>query len=1604
MNNKIEEIIRDEEAVWEQRKLSEFVDKAVDNRGKTPPLDENGTHPLIEVAALGGVHPNYSKVDKYLSDDSFENNLRAYIKKGDILFTTVGSIGLVSLMDSREEAAIAQNIVAFRAKENFIPEYLYALFSNEENQYKANRIVMGAVQPSIKVSQLVDVEYMLTRNVKEQKKIGSFFSNIDNLITLHQRISLYFLKINTFVWEQRKLIDFVDVLDGDRGKNYPTSDDFDISGHTLFLNASNVTNDGFLFQDNQFITEEKSNSMGNGKLEEDDIVVTSRGSLGHIAWYNADISSFVPYARINSGMLILRNKKEVETEYLYHFMKSSKGQSQISFISFGSAQPQLTKKGVEDLEVILPIKRDEQVQLGHYFSNLDHLITLHQRKPYFWNKFIVIDWEQRKLGDILISLQNNTLSRADLSNEAGVAKNVHYGDVLIKFGEVLDVSKEKLPMISDESVLSKYKSSFLQNGDVIVADTAEDSTVGKCSEIAGLNDEVVLSGLHTIPYRPIEKFASGYLGYYLNSSAYHNQLIPLMQGIKVASISKSAMQDTDIVYPKSVKEQGKIGDYFQSLDHLITLHHHKLFIINELKVFTVMQCKCHLLLNISNKNKKTKKEIKLMPELERVIEEKLIDQLVYGDSQWTYREDLKTEEDLWRNFKYILEQNNKDRLNGESLSDAEFEQVKNQLQFSSFYKAGEWLVGENGKVMVHVQRDTEKLHLVVMNHEHIAGGSSVYEVINQYSALKDEDDYYTVSRNRRFDVTLMINGLPMIHIELKNRQHSYMDGFNQIKKYISEGKFTGIFSAVQMFVVSNGVDTKYFAAASDTDLNAKFMSGWVDEKNNPVSDYLDFAKSVLRIPEAHEMIARYTVLDRDAKRLIILRPYQIHAIESIREASKIGKSGFVWHTTGSGKTLTSYKATRNLLMDIPSLDKTIFLIDRKDLDTQTSSAFQAYANNDVIAVDKPDNVNDLKKKLKSGDRKVIVTTIQKMQILVTKRLQEDTPEYNKIKNLRIAFVVDECHRAVTPKTKRELERFFGRSLWFGFTGTPRFAENPYAQMGDLPRTTEELYGKCLHKYTIQNAIKDNAVLGFQVEHNGPKNMEDETDPSLYDNETHMLRVLDIILNKSYQKFGLQNGKGQTYEAILTTSSIQLAQKYYELLSKVKNGETDLEIDERMKQVLPDYPKFAITYSVTENEEGSHVNQEKMQKSLNDYNEMFGTKFDLSQIQSYNENLNKRLARKDKKYKSRNRQLDLVIVVDRLLTGFDAPCLSTIFIDRQPMGPHDLIQAFSRTNRIFDPNKAYGQIVTFQAPVLFKECVDNAVKLYSAGSTEVALLAEWDKVEPAFKRALSALKAVAETPDEETDMSLKELKVFAKAFQTFDRLFAQIKSFTQYDESMLEDYGITEEEYEDYVGHYQNAMTKIKLAEPDDTQTPPEAEETVDTDYELMAYSSTKIDYEYIINLIQNIVTPDEDTEAVTPEERQKQIEEVKQYIEEMRKDNPKVADIMTTLVNGIEQDENKYKGQSIMNIVENMKHDCINQVVTDFCVTWYASKDDVMYAALHYRNGEIPNESVIKSTIDYTRYKESQEKALPKFKYYSQCMAELRKVLDEEIKPLITVS
>lgn len=1333
-------------------------------------------------------------------------------------------------------------------------------------------------------------------------------------------------------------------------------------GH-LYLESNNIKNGQINLNTKVFINDEFYEKQKDKWLHTGDIVMVQSGHVGHAAVIPKELNNSAAHALIMFRYPIM----EVEPYFLNCYYQTRVFKRKIEEIATGNTIKHILASDMKELKVNFT-NYVEQQKIGSLFSKLDNLITLHQCKHFSICNKNRFAWEQRKLFEI--ALQTYGGGTPKTANEEFWTGNIPWiqsSDLIEE--RLFNVKPRKY--ISQEAISKSSTKLVPQNSIAIVTRVGVGKLAFMPFSYATSQDFLSLSELKIEP-----KFAVYAL--YKMMRLVSNEV----QGTSIKGITKDELLAKKILIP-DCEEQKKIGAYLHNLDNLITLHQHKLNILKDIKKYMIFG-----MLNIEGG--------KNMPELESIIEKKLIDQLVLGDSQWTYRPDLKSEKDLWNNFRYILEQNNKDRLNGQPLSDNEFEQVKNQLQFSSFYKAGEWLVGENGKVMVHVQRDTEKLHLVVMNHEHIAGGSSVYEVINQYSTLQSDKENGK-DNNSRFDVTLMINGLPMIHIELNNKSHPYMEAFNQIKRYIGEGKFTGIFSAVQMFVVSNGVDTKYFSAASDTELNPKFMSGWLDEENNPVTDYIDFAKSVLSIPQAHEMIARYTVLDEDSKRLILLRPYQIHAIEAIRESSKQGKSGYVWHTTGSGKTLTSYKATRNLLMDIPSIDKTIFLIDRKDLDAQTTLAFQAYANNDLVDVDETENVNDLKKKLKSDDRQVIVTTIQKLQRLVTKRLKEDTPEYNKIRNLKLGFIVDECHRAVTPATKRELERFFKNSLWFGFTGTPRFDENSYPQMGDLPRTTEALYGKCLHKYTIMNAIHDNAVLGFQVEHNGPKNIDDETDSKVYETEKHMLKVLDVIINKSYHKLGFQNGKGKTYVGLLTTSSIQQAQKYYELLTKVKNGETPLVIDEKIKQVLPDFPKFAITYSVSENKDNSMVNQDKMKKSIDDYNKMFGTKFDISQIQSYNGNLNKRLARKDSKYKSRNEQLDLVIVVDRLLTGFDAPCMSTIYIDRQPMGPHDLIQAFSRTNRIFDKNKAFGQIVTFQAPVLFKECVDNAVKLYSAGGTKESVLAEWNVVEPAFKKALSALRVSAEKPEDIASMSEKEKKIFVKIFQEFDTLFAQLKSFTNYDDSMLKDYGITEEEYNDYVGHYKNVVEELKKDPPDGDEP---NDEIVDQEYELMAYSNTKIDYEYIISLIQNIVTPSDDDENLSPEERQKKIDEIKSFVEDLRKDNPKIADIMSTLVSEIENDEEKYKGQSILNVVENMRQDCIDRVITDFCDEWKTSKEDVMYVAENYRNGAIINESAIKATSNYSEYKDSQEKALPKFKYYSKMMTELRKVLEEEIKPL----
>ncbi len=984
-----------------------------------------------------------------------------------------------------------------------------------------------------------------------------------------------------------------------------------------------------------------------------------------------------------------------------------------------------------------------------------------------------------------------------------------------------------------------------------------------------------------------------------------------------------------------------------------------------------------------------------MAELESVLEKRLIEQLCSEDSQWTYRPDIRTEEDLWKNFKYILEQNNKAKLDDQPLSESEFAKVKNDLSHASFYDAGKWLVGENGKVYVHVQRGNETLHLVVMNNEHIAGGTSVYEVINQNQAFKDEED--AGRRGRRFDVTLLINGIPMIHIELKNKEHPYIDGYRQIKKYIAEGKFHGIFSNVQMFVVSNAVDTKYFSAARDTELNKKFLTGWIDEENVPVCDYIEFAKDVLRIPQAHEMVTKYTVLDNDKKKLLILRPYQIHAIEAMRAASKSGKSGFIWHTTGSGKTMTSYKATRNLLMDIPSIEKTVFLIDRKDLDMQTKGAFQSYADNDTIDVDDTENVGSLIKRLADDNRQMIVTTRQKMQVMINRRLQEGTKEYEKIRSLKVAFVVDECHRAVTPGTKREIERFFNNSIWFGFTGTPIFEENKYEQKGDLAQTTEELYGPCLHSYTIKEAIHDGAVLGFNVENLGPKDVKPDEEETYYHSENHMRNVLNIILNQSTAKFGMQNGRGKSYEAMLTVESIAAAQKYYDLLMKIKNDEDELKINEEIKHAFPDFPKVAVTFSVSENEESSQANQEAMRRILVYYNGVFGTRYQLEGLNAYNNNLNDRLARKEKRYCDRDQQIDLVIVVDRLLTGFDAPCLSTLFIDRPPMSPQGLIQAFSRTNRLFDANKEYGQIVTFRSPKEYKKRINDALILYSKGGFGKAIAEDWDTVLENFSLSLKTIRTFAPTPADALNLSKKQMGTFVRLFRDLDHDYAHLKSFSTYTPDLMKKFEFSQDDYEDYAAAYKNIVEILKKEKPENPDDP-----IITDDYDLVAFNKFKIDFEYIVELLQGFVDflrPEE--EDFDEAEFERKLLGLREIVKEYAEDNPGLSSILMQVLDEIESDKTKFMGQDMSVIINQMRYTAIDKELEKFAAKWFIDVEDVKYEAYNFRDGELANENKLKENADYAAYKNATEDALPKFKFNGALVREFKEDLMPIIAPLL---
>lgn len=542
------------------------------------------------------------KSKKYISEEDFERDYKVHPERGDIFMTRIGDVGTTNVVESSEKLAFYVSLALLKPIDSY-PYFLNNAMKTNDFQMKLRkRTLVTAIPQKINKDEIGKLELFITYNFVEQKKIGDYFRKLDQLITLHQRKIQLYNRFMTIVWEQRKLGDVIPII-----TDYVAAGSFaDIAKHVNYKSKPSYAQlvrtidlkHNFKSNDSIYVDKEAFEYLYRVNLNVESIVLPNIGAnIGEV--YYIDPSKF-PFPRNVLGPNAIYLIPNENIKFIYSFFQTKEFQKEIFVNVASSGQPKFNKTELKRITISLP-KSKEQKCIGLYFQYLDNLITLHQWKWYFFDKKVGNAWEQRKLGKIFVSMQNNTLSRADLSYDSGVAMNVHYGDILVKFGEVLDIKSERLPMIVDETVLDKYKSSFLKNGDIIIADTAEDETVGKCTEIAGLSDEYVISGLHTIPYRPLQKFAFGYLGYYMNSTSYHNQLLPLMQGIKVTSISKVSLQNTVIIYPKSKVEQAAIGKYFYNLDNLITLHQWKWFVYGKIRGIVWIQRKSIKILVIQRK-------------------------------------------------------------------------------------------------------------------------------------------------------------------------------------------------------------------------------------------------------------------------------------------------------------------------------------------------------------------------------------------------------------------------------------------------------------------------------------------------------------------------------------------------------------------------------------------------------------------------------------------------------------------------------------------------------------------------------------------------------------------------------------------------------------------------------------------------------------------------------------------------------------------------------------------------------------------------------------------------------------------------------------------
>lgn len=804
---------------------------------------------------------------------------------------------------------------------------------------------------------------------------------------------------------------------------------------------------------------------------------------------------------------------------------------------------------------------------------------------------------------------------------------------------------------------------------------------------------------------------------------------------------------------------------------------------------------------------------------------------------------IKDERQLLSNLKTQIE-----RANGlPPLSETEWKQVISFLNTGTVFERAKNL---RDQFPVKFDDGSSK-HIFFLSDD---SSKNVYQVTNQITV--DHRDFN--GRTSRFDVTLLVNGLPLVQIELKKRGMEIAEAFNQTQRYIREAYWAGqgLFSFIQLFVISNGANTRYY---SNGTTGIEFAFPWADVANKHINEIVDFADAFLNHKHLTDMLTQYMVMLETSKSLMVLRPYQIYAVQKIiAHVQNSEQNGYIWHTTGSGKTLTSFKASQ-LIMKMADVEKVLFVVDRNDLDTQTSREFNAFK---AESVDSTDSTHTLVKQLDQRHDKLIVTTIQKLnRAISTDRYLE---HINYLKDKKVVFIFDECHRSQFGDTHQNIKKFFSNAQMFGFTGTPIFEENSQSKAG-LKLTTDYLFNHCLHQYVIVDAIRDRNVLQFQIDYRGKytaKGMQNNLDydedvegidtKELYDNPQRLEMIARYIVETHDTKT-----KNREFTAMFCVSSVDTLTQYYELFEKVQAEKQQRdEAEGRLFKPLTIATIFSYgaNEAVENNDQNgliqeestdapSQINQssrDKLDRYIANYNAQFGTNYNSGDgFYAYYRDIADRVKKK---------QIDILLVVNMFLTGFDSKPLNTLYVDKN-LKYHGLIQAFSRTNRVYNDKKPFGNIISFRN---LKRATDEALALFSnKEARKTVLVPSFDEIKQDYEQAVEKLFAITADYQAVDDLLTEDEQLeFIKAFREVMRYNAQLQTFIEYDQ---DDTKLDKQHFANFASKYADLCRAIRK-----TTKKEKVSVLDDVDFQLDLLHSDRINVGYILTLLQMAVNSESD--------------------------------------------------------------------------------------------------------------------------------------------------